>query len=226
MSLKAPLVSIQGCYRELSAVSNINIDLLALYTEKDLQVQLEPLARWCKADYVEQRVEKIIANENKILLKDGTYIDYDVLVVNVGSRTQGSFSIPGVWDHSLTTRPINDMLGKIVKKENELLASGVIPDVVVCGAGAAGTELAFGFKSRWSKLFNQDIKVRIVSNKDHILKGTHKSTIEQAYRRLAENNIQVVHNEEIHSIEKDGVVMKSGNKLLCNVPIWATGADP
>ena len=58
------------------------------------------------------------------------------------------------------------MLGKIVKKENELLASGVIPDVVVCGAGAAGTELAFGFKSRWSKLFNQDVKVTLVSNKD------------------------------------------------------------
>jgi NADH dehydrogenase FAD-containing subunit len=138
-----------------------------------LQVQLEPLAKWCKADYIEQRVEKIIANENKILLKDGSYVDYDVLVVNVGSRTQGSYSIPGVWENSLTTRPINDMLGKIVKKENELLNGGVIPDVVVCGGGAAGTELAFGFKSRWSKLFNHDVKVTLVSNKDHVLQGTH-----------------------------------------------------
>ena len=95
-----------------------------------------------------------MANENKILLENGVTISYDVLVVNVGSRTQGSYSIPGVWENSLTTRPINDMLGKITKKENELIASGVIPDVVVCGGGAAGTELAFGFKARWSKLFN------------------------------------------------------------------------
>ena len=48
-------------------------------------------------------------------------ISYDVLVVNVGSRTHGSYTVPGVWDNSLTTRPINDMLGKIIKKENELL---------------------------------------------------------------------------------------------------------
>ena len=46
------------------------------------------------------------------------------------------------------------MLGKIMKRENELIANGEIPDVVVCGGGAAGTELAFGFKARWSKLFN------------------------------------------------------------------------
>ena len=149
-----------------------------MYTDKDLQVQLEPLAKWCGADYIEQRVERIIANENKILLKDGSEVAYDVLVVNVGSRTQGSYSIPGVWENSLTTRPINDMLGKIVNKENELMTSGVIPDVVVCGAGAAGTELAFGFKARWSKLFNQDVKVTLVSKKENILQGTHKSTIE------------------------------------------------
>jgi len=43
---------------------------------------------------------------------------------------------------------------------------------------------------------------------------------------LKEKNIEVVHNEEVERIEKDGVVMKSGKKLFCNVPIWATGADP
>jgi NADH dehydrogenase FAD-containing subunit len=111
------------------------------------------------------------------------------LIVNVGSRTAGTITIPGVWDNSLTTRPINDMLGKIVKRENELLASGVIPDVVVCGAGAAGIELAFGFKARWSKLFKQDIQVVVVSNKNDILQGTHESTKKQAYRKLAELNI-------------------------------------
>lgn len=64
--------------------------LLELYSPSQIQIQLEPLAKWCKADYVEQRVARIVGNENKILLEDGSSIDYDYLIVNVGSRTRGS----------------------------------------------------------------------------------------------------------------------------------------
>lgn len=52
-----------------------------------------------------------------IELDDGSTLEYDVLAVNVGSRTSGSDTIPGVWKHSLTTRPINELLGKIQRKE-------------------------------------------------------------------------------------------------------------
>jgi len=47
----------------------------------------------------------------------------------------------------------------------------VIPEVIVCGSGAAGTELAFGYKHRWSKLFGQEIKVSIVSDTHRVLEG-------------------------------------------------------
>lgn len=99
-----------------------------------------------------------------------------MLIVNVGSRTRGGYSIPGVYENSLSTRPINDCLGKIEKRENELLASNSFPSVVICGAGAAGTELAFGFKARWSKIFKEEIKVTVVSNSSTILQGSHSST--------------------------------------------------
>lgn len=102
---------------------------------------------------MEKRVEKMIAKENRVQLHDGSSINYDALVVNVGSRTRGGFTIPGVFENSLSTRPINDILAKKTKRENELLVSNSVPRVVICGAGAAGTELAFGFKARWSKLF-------------------------------------------------------------------------
>lgn len=118
-----------------------------------MQVQLKPLAQWCNAEYIEQKVEKIIGDQNKIQLSDGTLLDFDVLIINVGSRTSGTEQVPGVYEHSLSTRPINDMLGKIIAKENYLKEKGITPTVVICGAGAAGTELAFGFKHRWSKLF-------------------------------------------------------------------------
>ena len=86
-------------------------------------------------------------------MEDGSSLDYDLLVVNVGSRTRDANKVEGIWEHSLPTRPINDLLGNVERKEKELLKNGVIPEVIVCGSGAAGTELAFGYKARWSKLF-------------------------------------------------------------------------
>ena len=91
--------------------------------------------------------------------------------MNIGSRTRGTFTIPGVKDIALSTRPINDILNKIEIKEQELLESKIIPRIAVCGAGAAGVELSFGFKSRWSKLFGQEIDVTLISQDETVLKN-------------------------------------------------------
>lgn len=88
---------------------------------------MEPLAVWCKANYIEQTVKAIKANENKILLANGEEVDYDVLAINVGSRTKGAKEVKGVWENSLTTRPINELLPKIQRKEKELLKDNITP---------------------------------------------------------------------------------------------------
>ena len=54
-----------------------------------------------------------MGNQNKLLFEDDSELEYDVLGLNVGSKTRGAKKVPGVWEYSLTTRPINDLLGKI-----------------------------------------------------------------------------------------------------------------
>lgn len=114
---------------------------------------LEPLAIWCKAEYIQQRVEKVIGDKNQVQLANGQLVDYDVLSINVGSKTKNTGQIKGVWENTLTTRPINDLIPKIQKVEEELKSKGIVPVVAVCGAGAAGTELSFAFKKRWGQFF-------------------------------------------------------------------------
>ena len=111
---------------------------------------MPPLAAWCRAEFIQKRVKKVAANDNKVILEDGTEVPYDILALNVGSRTRGGEAIKGVWEHSLTTRPINELLKKIEDKEKDLVEKKIVPVVAVCGAGAAGTELSFAFKKRWS----------------------------------------------------------------------------
>jgi NADH dehydrogenase FAD-containing subunit len=46
------------------------------------------------------------------------------------------------------------------------------------------------------------------------------------YKKLEERKIDVLANEVVKRIEKDGVVFESGSKFSCNVSVWATGAEP
>jgi NADH dehydrogenase FAD-containing subunit len=41
--------------------------------------------------------------------------------------------------------------------------------VAVCGAGAAGVELAFAFKRRWGDLFQTDIPITLISSDNDIM---------------------------------------------------------
>ena len=94
---------------------------IELYKDDDIQIQLKPLAEWCRAEYVEERVHAIKANDKTIHFESGGSTNYDLLAVNVGSRTRGTNITPGVKEHSLQTRPINDLLGKIELREAELV---------------------------------------------------------------------------------------------------------
>ena len=149
---------------------------------------MAPLAKWCNAEYYEKQMSKVVGKESRIELEDGTSLAYDALILNVGSKTRG-MKIPGIWEHALTTRPINHLIPKIMKKEQELKDQGIIPKVVVCGAGAAGTELAFAFKRRWSNVFGQDISVTLISKEATTLPGANESTLKLVEKKLQEHEI-------------------------------------
>jgi NADH dehydrogenase FAD-containing subunit len=68
-------------------------------------------------------------------------------------------------------------MSNIVEKENFLLKNKIIPKVAVCGAGASGIELAFSFKSRWTKLFGQPIDVTIITSRSNVLEGYNYETL-------------------------------------------------
>ena len=147
-------------------------------------VHLEPVAEWCGAEYVNKSVAQIDADKNKIHLDDGSSLEYDVAIVNVGSRTQGTYNVKGVKDHCLKTRPINDLLPRIEATEMDLKTRGEAPKVAVCGAGAAGTELAFAFKKRWSDKFETDIDMTLLTDEATVMHNECLSFQNLAGRKL------------------------------------------
>ena len=197
----------------------------ALYLEDQIKIFLEPLAKWCKAEFISQKVMRIEANANKIHLGNGESIDYDYLCVNVGSKTRDTEKIPGVNEFGLATRPINSLLERIRAKEESLLERGVVPKVAVIGSGAAGVELAFAFKTRWSKLFNQEIEVTLYCSGDKVLPTEGDAVRKLVMKAYERKNIKVVNNVHVSEVMVDGFKTTDGRDFACDVPIWATGAE-
>ena len=110
----------QACSLAPCAVRYLPLNLLkGYYNDEQITLKLEPLAHWCNAEYVQKRVKTVDAAKNTIHMVDGSSLDYDVAVFNVGSKTRGTFSVQGVLkEHTIATRPINDLLGRVVEREN------------------------------------------------------------------------------------------------------------
>ena len=197
-----------------------------LYNETDLMIELDQLAKWCNAEFIQKRVSKVVGNENKLILEDGSEVAYDVLALNVGSKTKDTNNVKGVWEHSLTTRPINDLLGKVVAKENDLKEKGIIPTVVVCGGGAAGTELSMAFKRRWTDFFGQDIKLSLISARDTPVSNEVQQTRDLIRAGLEQRGIDVINNSTVTEVRPNSVLLNDGREIPCDVAVWATGADP
>lgn len=162
-----------------------------LYEPRDITVEMDPVCHFTDTEFIQQRVKNVNASENHLILENGDRVDYDVLALNVGSRTRDGFSTPGVDEFALTTRPINELLGKIERKEKALKDNDIIPTVVVCGAGCAGVELSFGFKARWEKVFGQEIQVHLVTSHDTVLPHEKDVARYEIERKLKEKNIKV-----------------------------------
>jgi len=96
----------------------------------------------------------------------------------------------------------------------------------VCGGGAAGTELSFAFKQRWSEFFGQEIQVKLICAKSEPVDEECRQTKDQIQRLLREKNIQIITNTTVKEILKDGVILANGDKVEGNVAVWATGAEP
>jgi NADH dehydrogenase FAD-containing subunit len=53
-----------------------------------------------------------------------------------------------------------------------------------------------------------------------------KASRELTKKKLADLGINVVHKARIAKVEADGIILTDGRIIPCNVPVWATGAEP
>ncbi len=189
-----------------------------------------------KVNFICSEVVDINPEEKKIMLKNGTELRYDYLVVALGSTTN-YFNIPGLKEHSLklkTTRDalkINCHLDQYFRELWEKKESKEIY-VNVGGGGATGVEVAaelIGAVKRLSKKYQYDekkIHIQLIEGSSTLV-GLNEKGVKIVKERLESLGVKVLMGSLITEVQVNSITLKlpdqSSNQINSNILIWTGG---
>ena len=193
------------------------------YTFGECRIDLQPLADLAGARRIEARAAALDADARRILLEDGSAIDYDLLSVDVGSAAAAG-GIAGTGS-AIALRPIEALPEKLEEFDAGVLG-GRIRRIAVVGAGAAGLEIVFTLMHRSAVLLHKLLETTLVGDAAGLLPGHGPSARRLAERELARRGIALRTGVPVRLLDAHGLLLADANRIVADTVILATGAAP
>ena len=187
------------------------------YAADDCAIPLAPLAHAAGVSLVEASAVAMDADARVVRLSTGQQAEYELLSIDTGS-VMARDMLPGAAEHALFVRPIEHFVQLF--ERTVLLAAQRALDVVVIGGGAAGVELAMALQRR----LGVQARVALVLGGTTPLEGYSVEVVAAAMANLRRWRIALL-PETCASIAADHVLLASGARLACDVPVLAAGSS-
>lgn len=159
--------------------------------------------------------------ERRVILGDGTTLDYDLLSCNVGSRTDGRGFVGA--DTAVPVKP----LGRLVGLRGWLdprLETGASPRVLVAGGGASGCEVAANIAAR---IGGRGLVPRVtLATSGTVLDTMPAGAANAARAALRARGVDVREEDAVVEARGDVARLASGAAVELDVAIDATGMRP
>ncbi|MFI6989669.1 NAD(P)/FAD-dependent oxidoreductase [Nonomuraea wenchangensis] len=191
-------------------------------------------ARWPNVRARRAALSKVLPNERRVELEDGTSLEYDYLVLATGVTTNW-LGVPGARENALPIYSLSDaaVLRRRLQHYLEDTAAGrrESTNVVVVGAGATGVEVAgtlAELRRRTLPLTHPEVRpdqtsVTLVERFDYVL-APYKPRLRQAAENaLRRRGVRMRLGSTVASVEPDAVVLKDGTRVPSDVTVWALG---
>ncbi|WP_336325303.1 NAD(P)/FAD-dependent oxidoreductase [Halovenus sp. HT40] len=174
-------------------------------------------------EFIQATVEGVDTDERTVELDDEDTLDYDYLVVGLGTRT-AFFGIDGLKEHAHTMKSLDDALGihdDVVEAADEATQTDPA-QIVIGGAGLSGIQTA-GEIARLRDERSAPLDIHLVEGLDEIFPGNDDS-IQSALRDLLEErNVNILTGEFIGEVDEETVYIGEETELDYDVLIWTGG---
>ncbi|MGB7084757.1 MAG: FAD-dependent oxidoreductase, partial [Phormidesmis sp.] len=159
-------------------------------------------------------------------------ISYDYLVVARGAVSR-PVGIPGVEEHTLSFRSLNDALTLKARLSQLVRAHSLQPQiseaqpihVTVIGGGASGVELA----GKISDYLGSPARITLVERGSTILQPFEKGLRRLGERALERRQVSVLTETSVLEVRADSITLQMGQEaqvLPSQLTLWAVGVQP
>ncbi|MFD1886561.1 NAD(P)/FAD-dependent oxidoreductase [Paenibacillus wenxiniae] len=197
------------------------------------QVSISKLVDEFKIDLVKSNIQKIVPEEKKVILEDGT-LSYDYLVISLGGEPE-TFGIPGMMENAMMIRSINSVRKIREHIEGQFVAykQDQKPErlsFVVGGAGFTGIEFVAELADRIPELCRKHgidrslVKIYNVEAAPTALPGFDPELVEYAMNVLKNKGVTFKIGIAIKECQTDGVIVGDDlEKIPANTVVWTGG---
>jgi NADH:ubiquinone reductase (H+-translocating) len=180
--------------------------------------------------------------EKKVVVADGGIeFPFDHIVISLGGLPN-FFGIPGVEEHSLTMRGVEDaerVRNRVIERFEEIsLIRGEVPEskltFVVIGGGATGVEVASEIHTLVHEALAPDypnidphrVRIVLLEALPNILPELDPALRKAARARMVYQRIEVRTNAMAEEITENCVKLKGGDNISTENVIWTAGNRP
>ena len=177
-----------------------------------------PSTRFVQGDVVD-----IETDDRTIELADESTIDYDYLLVALGSQT-AFFGIEGLEEYSHTLKSLDDAQGihEDVKQAARAASQSDPAQVVVGGAGLSGIQTS-GEIAGFRDDHRAPIDIHLVEGLDEIFPGNDPEVQAALRKRLEERDVNIMTGEFIGEVDEETVYIGDDVELDYDVLVWTGG---
>src|SRR5215216_4061517 len=178
---------------------------------------------------------------NVVVSGGGIEFPFDHIVISLGGLPN-FFGIPGVEEHSLTMRGVEDaeqIRNRVIERFEEVsLIRGDVPEskltFVVIGGGATGVEVASEIHTLVHENLAPDypnidphrVRIVLLEALPYILPELDPALRKAARARMVNQRIEVRTNAMAEEITEDCVKLKGGSEIATENVIWTAGNRP
>ena len=193
------------------------------YSFGECHIDLEPLARYAGARFLQTSAGAIDPLRRTVTLADGVVLGYDVVSIDVGS-TPPEHDIAGAPEHVIPVKPVKDFLDAwevLIAR----IRAGEVRSIAMVGGGAAGVEMLLAMQHRVAQIqVLHAMRFVLVTDTPQLLANHARGVRATLSHSLARKNVEVRCATRIARVEAKTLIAESSERIAADAIFLATGA--
>lgn len=200
------------------------------YAFEEFNIDLQALCRRSSIAFREGLATGLDPGARRVQLADETWLDYDLLSVDIGSTP----SLPKGISSGVSVKPIASFTERLGRLDAMADSAESPIRLAVVGQGVAGVEVALALKTRLDRLVSVDaragggVKIHLVGRSSWPIPERGKCARLMVEKALSERGIAHHPAFDVVALESKSLVARDGRSFDVDEVVWTTssGAPP